>query len=714
MPWLIALLVMSVFTGLWYQYEAKAQQRIDIARFAATLQLSIRPLLRNDDYDWLKAQLSHIGHSSGLAVTAIAIFDQNHRLMLATDTPAILQQFTAETMLNGYTLLSYQNQFLAVQPITPAEADPVSGISLRPGSGPYYLVLAIDNAVGYGVWLVPVMIVGLIGGLVLLLWQHRWSQLIQRLHTDLSLLTHKLNQLRHGQLNVRVDEQLVPELTPVQQGFNELAQAQADKLQQLQSALQQQQQHNVQLQQQHDVLQQQCQQLQGRCQQMQQQIALRLQHIHQLQRQQHELPEQLFAQYLAAQLLLLQLDTGPAMSDDSRVQLTALLAGQLPQFDQLLADHNVTLQLFEGADNPGFELTFCPQLLQTLLCAMLQLGCRSTNVTEISLKVQLDSTATVLRLNITNNGDGIAKRVRQLLQGQDTSTLQWHESDIAIVMAVKQQLNATLLLQSLDGLGGNISLAIPVHGLSELPRSALQHVLLFDSQSSNLQERSNSLAALAAHVAKCSDLSELTMKSGQYLYDVAIIFLPEPAQLSVWHQVLQDLSSRGKVLCYAVPAQLAVWQEALKLPVTSSPFVLAQVLDATEAGTHLAKLLVVDDNPTNLAFVRVLLKQHPLQLFTASCGTEALTLCRQQRFDVILLDIQLPDIDGTEVARRLRQTPEYQHTPILAFTAHALDDEVQLFLQAGMNDVIIKPLEAAKLQHILRWCSSAVKTDSIT
>ena len=165
-------------------------------------------------------------------------------------------------------------------------------------------------------------------------------------------------------------------------------------------------------------------------------------------------------------------------------------------------------------------------------------------------------------------------------------------------------------------------------------------------------------------------------------------------------------------MCYASANSRLRWQQLLHLPVSAVPFCLQQLTQSVPQGALLPKLLVVDDNTTNLAFVRVLLQQQALQLQTASTGAEALQLCAQQRFDLILLDIQLPDIAGTEVARQLRQLAEYQHTPILAFTAHALDEEIEQFLQAGMNDVIIKPLGADNLQQIMRWCQSARKTDS--
>lgn len=187
--------------------------------------------------------------------------------------------------------------------------------------------------------------------------------------------------------------------------------------------------------------------------------------------------------------------------------------------------------------------------------------------------------------------------------------------------------------------------------------------------------------------------------------------LPQPEQLSLWLEMMPSLK-RSPLLCYAAPDNAAVWREALNFPVTSAPFMLAQFYSNTVAAENI-RLLVVDDNQTNLAFIQILLKDHPVQLSTASCGEEALSLCQQQQFELILLDIQLPDLHGTEVAARIRAQAGYATLPILAFTAHALSEEVESFLAAGMNDVIFKPLDAAKLQQILRWCSR-VKHNNIT
>jgi CheY-like chemotaxis protein len=58
-------------------------------------------------------------------------------------------------------------------------------------------------------------------------------------------------------------------------------------------------------------------------------------------------------------------------------------------------------------------------------------------------------------------------------------------------------------------------------------------------------------------------------------------------------------------------------------------------------------------------------------------------------------------MSGVDIARHLRQQPAYQNTPILAFTAHALPEEIATFLAAGMNDIIVKPLEPQRLETLL-------------
>jgi CheY-like chemotaxis protein len=82
-------------------------------------------------------------------------------------------------------------------------------------------------------------------------------------------------------------------------------------------------------------------------------------------------------------------------------------------------------------------------------------------------------------------------------------------------------------------------------------------------------------------------------------------------------------------------------------------------------------------------------------------------MAAHNRYQLILMDIQLPDLSGTEVTKRIRQLRHHQQTSILAFTAHALPDEIASFRRAGMDDVLIKPLDTQKIAHILSRLSQA-------
>ena len=111
------------------------------------------------------------------------------------------------------------------------------------------------------------------------------------------------------------------------------------------------------------------------------------------------------------------------------------------------------------------------------------------------------------------------------------------------------------------------------------------------------------------------------------------------------------------------------------------------------------KALVVDDNPTNLKVAMRMLKKLAMDATTVESGVEALALTEINRFDVILLDIQMPDLDGYQTARALRDREI--KTPIIAYTAHALGSDIELCLQAGMDEHICKPMLLNHLEEKL-------------
>jgi len=113
------------------------------------------------------------------------------------------------------------------------------------------------------------------------------------------------------------------------------------------------------------------------------------------------------------------------------------------------------------------------------------------------------------------------------------------------------------------------------------------------------------------------------------------------------------------------------------------------------------QVLVIDDSQTNLLVARTMLESLGLDVTCASNGVEAIDLYKVNHFDLILLDISMPIIDGYETSRRLRQLTCWRDTPIIAFTAYALAEDKARFKDAGMRAHLEKPLEKAVLKQII-------------
>jgi two-component system cell cycle response regulator DivK len=103
-------------------------------------------------------------------------------------------------------------------------------------------------------------------------------------------------------------------------------------------------------------------------------------------------------------------------------------------------------------------------------------------------------------------------------------------------------------------------------------------------------------------------------------------------------------------------------------------------------------ILIVEDNPRNLKLVRDLLAYAGHATLEAANGEDAVALACAHRPDLVLMDVQLPDIDGVEALRRLRAEPGTAETRVVALTAFAMKDDRTRFLAAGFDEYIEKPI----------------------
>jgi two-component system, cell cycle response regulator DivK len=114
------------------------------------------------------------------------------------------------------------------------------------------------------------------------------------------------------------------------------------------------------------------------------------------------------------------------------------------------------------------------------------------------------------------------------------------------------------------------------------------------------------------------------------------------------------------------------------------------------------RVLVVEDNETSMKLFRDVLRATGYRTLEASTGSEAVRLAAEHAPDLVLMDIQLPDIDGVEALSRLRVDERTASIPVLALTAQAMHGDRRRFLAAGFDGYMSKPVNLVELLRVVR------------
>lgn len=130
-----------------------------------------------------------------------------------------------------------------------------------------------------------------------------------------------------------------------------------------------------------------------------------------------------------------------------------------------------------------------------------------------------------------------------------------------------------------------------------------------------------------------------------------------------------------------------------------------------------ARVLVAEDNLLNRHVLLQLLAEFEVVAEFAENGRQAIEMAGQKPYDAVLMDVQMPEMDGIEATRRLREQPEFAQLPIIALTANVMEDERNRCLAAGMNDFLDKPVEPdilqQALQHWIHPCEAATANPTV-
>ncbi len=109
------------------------------------------------------------------------------------------------------------------------------------------------------------------------------------------------------------------------------------------------------------------------------------------------------------------------------------------------------------------------------------------------------------------------------------------------------------------------------------------------------------------------------------------------------------------------------------------------------------KILVVEDNEENRDALTRRLQRRGFEVCTAVDGNRAIESCKQESPDLILMDMNMPELDGWEATSRIKADPQGQHIPIIALTAHAMAGDRERAIDVGCSDYHTKPVEFSKL-----------------
>lgn len=170
------------------------------------------------------------------------------------------------------------------------------------------------------------------------------------------------------------------------------------------------------------------------------------------------------------------------------------------------------------------------------------------------------------------------------------------------------------------------------------------------------------------------------------------------------------LMKRYPVQCITKPLSR---RKLLQTLIAHQPTTLPVIEPLNEVDKLPLTVMAVDDNPANLKLICALLQERVEHVVTCHDGISAVEQASLQSFDMILMDIQMPHMDGVTACKAIKQIPLNAATPIIAVTAHAMAGERDRLLKAGMDDYLTKPIEEHVLQQVLIHWSPAHLTKTV-
>ncbi|GGW78714.1 hypothetical protein GCM10007391_09180 [Alteromonas halophila] len=341
-----------------------------------------------------------------------------------------------------------------------------------------------------------------------------------------------------------------------------------------------------------------------------------------------------------------------------------------------------------------------------------------------------------LEFKVEDSGIGISRKDKKKLfnafsQVEDAINRSYQGTGLGLVICreLVRLMRGNITLKSVPNVGSTFTVTLKTNQLSQkfalTPNEDWQgkKVVVFDPVPDTRRASAHLLACMGADVYAVESVEFLRRLNVTSDYLLATVPVSKIAQRDALLAELVEIPAQKRILCYSGPEPFSQYPSLqnhfisqLRMPLTISK--LDSIVHQREKVNRnpmqdkldslpKARILAVDDMDMNLKLLHTWLDNSPVMLTTSMSGQDAVNRCQTAEFDLILMDVQMPGMDGLQASRGIRQTPLNMGTPIIAVTAHAFKEEQERLLASGMDDYLPKPIDLANLLDLVRrWCQN--------
>ncbi|MBF8435447.1 response regulator [Halanaerobiaceae bacterium Z-7014] len=441
---------------------------------------------------------------------------------------------------------------------------------------------------------------------------------------------------------------------------------------------------------------------------------------------------------------LSKIESGMIEIEELEFSLNQLTDSLVDLFAKQAFDKGIEFLYFIDNDVPK-NLKGPANRLRQILINLLGNAVKFTDAGEVELKISLDKYMSknqddfaILEFKVRDTGIGIKpedqkKIFSSFTQVDSSNTRQYGGTGLGLAISKRliEMIDGSLELESTYGEGSTFSFKVPFKLSNEDNKIfstyknldlTSKRILIVDDNNTNLMILDKNLSFLNARIEKFQDPGKVLehLKSDQD-YDLIItdFFMPEINGYQLAKMIKEDLKLINIPIImltsdYEQEYQYTNFEKYLNIKITKP--VKRQALynsicevlsceikspEKKEAKKNIVNsnkklsILLAEDNPDNRTLIELYMKKTGDDLIIATNGQEAIDQFKENKVDLILMDIQMPEVDGYQALKRIRKLERDREnlTPIIALTAYALDNEVEKSLAAGFNDHLAKPIK---------------------